>query len=120
MIDIALDFFARKWLETGSFFVTCAALFYAHLAYRTSERGLDHAKSAELNSLRLQAKAGLNDARQTQVSLELSCQVYRANWASYARTQPSLNSVPAGIFDRSPVDRVQFKGRQLLQPAFPK
>jgi hypothetical protein len=95
--------------------VACGGLLYAHLAYRTSERGLAQAKLAELTSLRIQARAGLNDARQAQVSLELTCQIYRANWASYARTQPPLSIKSTGLFERSPIDAIEFEGRQLLE-----
>lgn len=115
MIEVALEWVAHQWLEIGTLVATCGALFYAHLAYRTSKRGLDQAKQAEVNSLRIQAKAALNDTRQAQVSLELSCQVYRANWASYARTQPILGR-PAGHFERCPINAVQSEGRQLLAP----
>jgi hypothetical protein len=115
MFEVALNWISHKWLETGSFFITCAALFYAHLAYRTSERGLDHAKQAELTSLRIQAKSGVNDARQALGSLELTCQIYRANWANYERTQPLLANRPVGLLNRSPIDAVQFEGRKLLE-----
>lgn len=115
MNEIALEWFTRHWLEIGSFFVTCAALFYAHLAYRTSMRGLDQAKLAELNSLRIQTKAGLNDARQALVSLELNCQIYRSNWVRYERTQPITLSGSSGLFEHSPIDAVLVEGRQLLQ-----
>lgn len=115
MIDIALDFFVRKWLEISTLIVACGGLLYAHLAYRTSERGLDHAKQAELNSFRIQAKAGLNDARQAQVSLELSCQIYRANWANYNRASRGLSNAHVGPFKRSPIDAVKFEGWKLLE-----
>lgn len=115
MIDTALDWLARQWLELLGVAITIAALIYAHLAYRTSALGLAHAKQAELTNLRIQTKAALSDARQAQVSLELSCQVYRASWASAARKQPLRFSSPAGIFERSPIDAVQYEGRQLLQ-----
>lgn len=115
MINIALEWLTRHWLEVSSFVVTCAALFYAHLAYRTSERGLAHAKQAELNGLRVQAKSAMNDARQAQVSLDLTCQIYRANWANYNRMQPQLSNNHAGIFQRQPTDAVQFEGRQLVK-----
>ncbi|WP_426034046.1 hypothetical protein [Cypionkella sp. TWP1-2-1b2] len=115
MIDTFLDWITRQWFEIGSFAVTCAALFYAHLAYRVGKSGLEQTKQAELNTLRIQTKAALNDARQAQVSLELTCQVFRANWASHARKQPLTLSRHVGLFDRSPIDKVQFEGRQFLQ-----
>jgi hypothetical protein len=115
MINFVSEWFTRHWLEIGSFLATCAALFYAHLAYRTSLRGLVQAKQAELTNLRIQTKAALNDARQAQVSLELTCQIYRANWASHARKQPMLLSGSVGFFERSPIDAVRFEGMQLLQ-----
>jgi len=114
-MDAALEWVTRQWLEIGGFVVTCAALFYAHLAYRTSALGLAHAKQTELTSLRIQAKAALNDARQAQVSLELSCQVCRASWASHARKQPMMLSGSVGLFDRSPIGSVQYEGKQLLR-----
>ena len=115
MIDIALELFARKWLEISTLIIAFGGLIYAHLAFRTSTHGLVHAKQAELNNLRLQAKTGISDAQQAQVSLELTCQIYRANWASYNRTQPMLSNNHAGIFQRSPVDAVQFEGRKILE-----
>ena len=117
MIDNFFEWILRQWLEIGGFIVTCAALFYAHLAYRTSAAGLVHSKQAELNSLRIQTKAAMNDAHQAQVSLELTCQIYRANWASHERKQPMTLRAPGpmGFFKRSPIDDVQREGRQLLQ-----
>ena len=115
MIGIVLEWLTRQWLEIVGVAITVAALFYAHLAYRIGLLGLDQAKKAELNSLRIQAKAGMNDARQAQVSLELTCQIYRANWASHTRKQGLSLKRPSGIFERSPIDTIQFEGRQLLQ-----
>ena len=116
-MDSVLEWFTRQWLEIVGVAITVAALMYAHLAYRTSAMGLDHAKQAELNSLRIQTKAALSDARQAQVSLGLSCHVYRGMWASHERKQPMMMGAPGpmGIFKRSPIDDVQHEGRQLLQ-----
>jgi hypothetical protein len=116
-MDSVLEWVTRQWLEIVGVAVTIAALIYAHLAYRTSAMGLDHAKQAELNNLKIQTKAALNDARQAQVSLELSCQVYRGMWASHERKQPMRMGAPGpmGLFKRSPIDDVQLEGRQLLQ-----
>lgn len=110
-----LEWVARQWLEILGVAITIAALIYAHLAYRTGLLGLGQAKQAELNSLRIQAKAAMNDARQTQVSLELTCQIYRANWASHARKQPMTLGKSGGIFERSPIDSVQLEGRRMLE-----
>lgn len=115
MIDTFLDWITRQWFEIGSFAVTCAALFYAHLAYRVGKSGLEQSRQAELNTLRIQTKAALNGARQAQVSLELTCQIYRTNWASHDRKHLPALARHAGLFERSPIDRVQFEGRQLLQ-----
>ncbi len=115
MIDTALDWLARQWLELLGVAITIAALIYAHLAYRTSALGLAHAKQAELTNLRIQTKAALSDARQSQVSLALTCQVYRSSWASHQRKQPLTLGVPKGMFERSPIDIVQSEGWQLLQ-----
>jgi hypothetical protein len=115
MFSIALEWFTFKWLEISTLIIAFGGLLYAHLAYRTSERGLTQAKLAELTSLRIQAKSGLNDARQAQVSLELTCQIYRANWANYNRKQPQLSKMHTGIFQRSPTDAVQFEGKKLLE-----
>lgn len=115
MMDSVLEWVARQWLEIMGVAITVAALIYAHLAYRTGLLGLGQAKQAELNSLRIQAKSGMNDARQAQVSLEFTCQIYRANWASHVRKQPMTLGKSGGIFERSPIDAVQFEGRQLLQ-----
>ncbi|MBA3910640.1 MAG: hypothetical protein C0524_12325 [Rhodobacter sp.] len=116
-MDTVLEWVTRQWLEIVGVAVTIAALIYAHLAYRTSALGLAHAKQAELTNLRIQTKAALNDARQAQVSLELSCQIYRTSWASHERMQPMTMSAPGsfGLFKRSPIDDVQHEGRQLLQ-----
>ena len=116
-MDTVLDWITLQWLEILGVAITIAALIYAHLAYQTSAMGLAHAKQAELTNLRIQTKAALSDARQTQVSLELSCQLYRASWASHERKQPMTLSAPTsfGLFKRSPIDDVQHKGRQLLQ-----
>jgi len=116
-MDSVLDWIARQWLEILGVAITVAALIYAHLAYRVGLLGLAQNKQAELNSLRIQTKAALSDARQAQVSLELSCQIYRGMWASHERKQPMRLGAPdsMGIFKRSPIDDVQHKGRQLLQ-----
>jgi len=105
---------AQHWLEVSSFIVTCAALFYAHLAYRTSQQGLDQAKLAELNNLRLQTKAAMSDARQALVSLELRCHVYRAEWDRRELKKPVFLRMPKGLSDRTPIDEVLIQGRQLL------
>lgn len=117
MMDSALDWITRQWLELLGVVITIAALIYAHLAYRTSALGLAHAKQAELNNLRIQTKAALNDERQAQVSLGLSCQVYRASWASHERKQPITlgGPGPMGVFKRSPIDEVEYEGRKMLQ-----
>ena len=117
MLDTALDWITRQWLELLGVAITIAALVYAHLAYRTSALGLAHAKQAELNNLRIQTKAALNDARQAQVSLGLSCQVCRASWDSHERRQPFRIGAPEsmGLFKRSPTDEVEYEGRKLLQ-----
>lgn len=117
MIGIVLEWLTRQWLEIVGVAITVAALFYAHLAYRIGLLGLDQAKKAELNSLRIQAKAGMNDARQAQVSLELTCQIFRANWASHALKQRVMLTGPLGRFERSAIDidKVQFEGNHLLQ-----
>lgn len=114
-MDFALDWVAHRCLENGSFVTTCAALFYAHLAYRTSMLALAQAKQAELTILRIQAQSALIDAPQAQVSLAITCQVYRANWASHARKQPMTLGKSGGIFERSPSDAVQQQGVQLIQ-----
>ncbi len=114
-MDSVLEWLTRQWLEIAGFAATCAALFYAHLAYLNSAAGLAHAKQAELTNMRLQTKAALNDARQSQVSLELTCQVYRANWASHERKQGLRLGAPKGFFERSSIDIVQSEGWQLLQ-----
>ena len=61
--DFVFDWVARRCLEIGSFVANCSALFYAHLAYRTSMLGLAQAKQAELRSLRIKAKASVSDAQ---------------------------------------------------------
>lgn len=113
-MESVLEWATRQWLEILGVAITIAALIYAHLAYRTGLLGLGQARQAELTSLRIQAKAAMNDARQAQVSLELTCQIYRANWANYNRTQPMLSNNHAGIFHRSTTDSVQFEGKKLL------
>jgi hypothetical protein len=115
MLDLAWEFFGRKWLEIITLVVAFGGLLYAHLSYRTSKRGLAQGAQAELNTLRIQAKAGLNDARQSQVALDLTCQIYRANWASHARKQGVTLSAPVGLHGHAPTDAVQFEGRKLLQ-----
>jgi hypothetical protein len=117
MMDSALDWITRQWLELLGVVITIAALIYAHLAYRVSSLGLAHAKEAELTNIRILTKAALNDARQAQVSLGLSCQVYRASWASHERKQPlTIGSPgPMGLFKRFPIDEVEHEGRRLLQ-----
>lgn len=117
MTDPVLEWLTRQWLEILGVAITIAALIYAHLAYRTSALGLAHAKEAELTNVRIQTKAALSDAQQAQVSLGLSCQVYRGMWASHERKQPMMMGAPGpmGIFKRSPIDVVQHEGRQLLQ-----
>ncbi len=110
-----LEWATRQWLEILGVAITVAALIYAHLAYRTGLLGLGQAKQAELNSLRIQAKAAMNDARQAQVSLVLTCQIYRASWANHARKQPMTLGKSGGIFERSPIDAVQLEGRLLLE-----
>ena len=116
-MDSVLEWFTRQWLEIVGVAITIAALIYAHLAYRTSALGLAHAKQAELTNLRIQTKAALTDARQAQVSLGLSCQIYRANWASHEWKQPIRigGPGPVGFFKRSPIDEVEYEGRKLLQ-----
>jgi hypothetical protein len=116
-MDSVLEWLTRQWLEIVGVAITIAALIYAHLAYRTSALGLAHAKQAELTNVRIQTKAALSDARQAQVSLGLSCQVYRGMWASHERKQGMMLRAPdsMGIFKRSPIDDVQHKGGQLLQ-----
>lgn len=115
-MDSVLEWATRQWLEIVGVAVTFAALVYAHLAYRTSALGLAHAKQAELTNLRIETKASLSDARQAQVSLGLSCQVYRGMWASHERKQPIKLSAPGpmGLFKRSPIDAVQSEGWTLL------
>lgn len=115
MIETALDWLAHQWLEVLGVAITIAALIYAHLAYRTSALGLAHARQAELTNLRIQTKAALSDARQSQVSLALTCQVYRASRASHERKQRIRLGAPEGFFERSPIDIVQSEGLQLLQ-----
>ena len=114
MIDIAMDFFARRWLEIGSFFTTCAALFYAHLAYRVSSKGLDQAQAAQLTNLRIQAKAGLSDAEQSLVSLQLACASHQATTERdrlrRGLTLPSFKE----DFAKAPSEKVGAKGRKLL------
>ncbi len=115
-MDASLEWITRLWLEIGGFIATCAALFYAHRAYRTSALGLAHAKQAELNSIRIQTKSALNDARQSLVSLDLNCQNYRAQWASHRRKQGMMLGVPRsiGLLESSPIDAVQYEGKRLL------
>jgi hypothetical protein len=114
-MDSVLEWITRQWLEIVGVAVTIAALIYAHLAYRTSEKGLAHSKQAELNSFRVNTKAALNDAQQAQVSLELTCQIYRANQAAYDRKQGPMMGIPKGMFERSPIDEVQYEGIALLR-----
>ena len=114
MTGTVLDWIARHWLEILTFLTTFAALIYAHLAYTKSAMGLIQAQKAELTSLRIQTKAALNEARQAQVSLELTCQVYRANWDSHTRKQGLMMRGPDKFFERSPIDDVRYEGLHLL------
>ena len=79
-------------LAVGSFIVTCAALFYAHLAYRSSVKSAEQARAAELTSLRIQAKTGLDDAQRSLIALKTDCQANRAEWQRYERQLPPLRS----------------------------
>lgn len=115
MIDVVLDFGARKWLEISTLIIALGGLIYAHLAYRTSTRGLDHAKQAELNNLRIQAKAGLSDAEQSLVSLQLNCAIHHAATEGDRLRRGLTLGSPNGMFDLSPSDKVAAKGRNLLQ-----
>lgn len=116
-MDAALVWLMRQWLEIAGFAATCAALFYAHLAYKNSAAGLAQARKAEITSVRLQTKTALNDARQSQVSLELRCQLCRASWDSHERKQPVRIGAPGslGLFERSPIDALKHEGWALLQ-----
>lgn len=114
-MDSVLEWATRQWLEIVGVAITVAALIYAHLAYRVGMLGVAQNTQIEVNSLRIQTKAALNDARQSQVSLELTCQIYRANLASQTRQHGMMLTPATGLFERSPIDAVQFEGRQLLQ-----
>lgn len=114
MIDTVLGWLAQNWLEVGSNAIALAALILAYLAYRLSKLGHGHAKMAELNALRIQAKEGLHAAQQSQVTLQLACQDQRAKWASHERKQRRMLTAPMWPFEPSPIDRVEHEGSQLL------
>lgn len=111
MIDTGLGWMAQNWLEVGSTAIALAALILAYLAYRISKLGHGHAKLAELNGLRIQAKEGLHAAQQSQVTLQLACQDQRA---SHERKHRTMLMAPKWHFEPSPIDRVEGEGRQLL------
>lgn len=115
MADIILEVFVPKWLEFSTLIVACGGLLYAHLAYRTSERGLAQARQAELTSLRIQVKASLSDAEQSLVSLQLNCAIHHAAAKSERLIRGLSLASPNGMFDQSPSDKVAVKGHKLLQ-----
>ncbi len=115
MTGNALEFFVGKWLEITTLIVACGGLVYAHLAYRTSGRGLAHAKQAELTSLRLQTKASLGDAEQSLVSLQLNCAIHHAATESERLRRGPTLAPPEGMLGHSPSDKVAAKGRKVLQ-----
>ena len=89
-------------LAVGSFIATCAALFYAHLAYRSSVKNTEQARAAELTSLRIQAKAGLGEAQRSLLALQTSAQASRTEWASHERKQrPVLGPIRDGYSQTS-------------------
>ena len=102
-------------LAIGSFFATCAALFYAHLAYRSSTRNTEQAQAAELTSLRIQAKAGLDDAQRSLFALKANCQANRADWRTHEfRQGPALGRMEP-MFRTTPTDKVQHRGQAILE-----
>lgn len=82
MFDGAFRWILSHWLEIVTLLATFAALFYAHLAYRSSVDAAAQARAAELTSLRIQANAGLSDAQLSLFALEANCQDNRSQWAS--------------------------------------
>ena len=102
-------------LAVGSFTATCAALFYAHLAYRSSTRNTEQARAAELTSLRIQAKAGLDDAQRSLIALNANCQANRAEWQAHEfRQGPALGRMKP-MFQTTPTDKVQHRGQAILE-----
>ena len=101
-------------LAVGSFIATCAALFYAHLAYRSSVKNSEQARAAELTSLRILAKAGLDDAQRSLIALKTDCQANRAEWETHDfRHVPDLGRMQS-MFKTTPTDKVQQRGQTIL------
>lgn len=115
MIETALKFFADKWLEAITLIVAFGGLFYAHLSYRVSSKGLDQAQAAQLTNLRIQAKSSLSDAEQSLVSLQLNCAIHHAATEGERRIRGLTLASPKGMFGQSPSDKVAAKGHKLLQ-----
>lgn len=115
MFNTSFDFLAAKWLEVSTLIVACGGLVYAHLAFRTSKRGLNQATRAELTNLRILAKAGLNDAEQSFVSLQLNCAIHRAATEGERLRKGLTLSSSKGLFGLQPSDTVAAKGQKLLQ-----
>lgn len=113
MIYVAVDWVLGRWLELGSFIATCVAIFYAHLAYRSSVKSGLQAQAAGLVSLRVQAKSAFTEAQRGYVLFEAACRANRSQWVRYERGLPPLRN--PSMFNLWPNAKVAAKALTLLE-----
>lgn len=115
MFEAVIEWLGSQWLELASVLLACVALFYAHLAYRSSVQNFAESREVQLTELRVQANEALANAVHSFMDLESKCRQSRVAWEQFEMLELPPLAPRVSAFRRFPSDRTRHKGSSLLQ-----